>query len=82
MSRHPIIITQLRPVRPSLDNRLTARNYRNFESAGVGGRPRRHRSGFMAWPLFRSACSPVDVNDRSANTNPIKVRYSRFPADL
>lgn len=49
MSRYPIIITQLRPVRPSLDNRLTVRNYRNFESAGVGGRPKRHRSGFMAW---------------------------------
>lgn len=49
MSRYPIIIIQLHPVRPSLDNRLTIRNYRNFESAGVGGRPKRHRSGFIAW---------------------------------
>jgi len=49
MSRYLIIIIQLRPIRPSLDNRLTVRNYRNFESAGVGRCPRRHHSGFMAW---------------------------------
>ncbi|KYQ58133.1 hypothetical protein ALC60_02865 [Trachymyrmex zeteki] len=52
MSRYPIIITQLRLVRSSLDNRLTVCNYRNFESAGVGRRPRRHHSGFMAWLFF------------------------------
>jgi len=68
MSRHPIIITQPRPVRPSLDNRLTARNYRNFESAGVGGHPRRHRSGFMAWlHVVFSTCTPGRAGDQGQN---------------
>jgi len=68
MSRHPIIITQLRPVRPSLDNRLTARNYRNFESAGVGGHPRRHRSGFMAWlRVAFSTCTGTRTGDQGQN---------------
>ncbi|EGI60581.1 hypothetical protein G5I_11141 [Acromyrmex echinatior] len=98
MSRYPIIITQLHLVRSSLDNRLTVCNYRNFESARVGRRPRRHHSGFMAWlffvhqdmaetkdktllllSLFRSACLPVAVNDRSTNANPIKWRISVAP---
>lgn len=73
MSRHPIIITQLRPVRPSLDNRLTARNYRNLESAGVGGRPRR---GSVA-DLWRGSTVVLHVAPERAGDQGQNAPFSR-----